>query len=252
MNRVDAVEAAPYYPWRNTAEGGYHINGNGAASSATILEQKIFPSLDSLPKGALVADFGCGEGRIIKKAPHFSQRPYFFLGIEKRLEAVVSFNRDRRGLGFTPDRVLVGDLTTLEIGENRFAAGFCWRVLHSIDKEEQLIALTGIARTLKPGASLHVAARSDRDWVAQALRERGLYVPGQMNDFYLAMAQALDPLGIKSWNLYLFRSGELIRLGEEAGLEAVHEEPIVEDSGFKELREGKPQLSYDYVRFVKA
>lgn len=246
MSAVRVGVEALHYTWENTGQAGYHINGR--ISTDSVLEKKIIPSFGQLPIAAVVADFGCGNGRLVRQARggHFIVRGY-----EINPTAVSRFNTE---FAHTLHWAEVADLTQLDLGitgVDRFHAALLWRVLHAIDKDSHQAVLRGITRTLRPGASLHIAARSARDWVAADLRDKGLYRPGEMNDCYRAMAEALDQQGLKSWHLFFFRKGELARLGEQAGLIVVHQQPIQEPSGYQILRETRPPLSYDYVEFVK-
>lgn len=242
--RVEDGAEIPHYTWGGTEEAGYHINGS---SSSSILERRIFPSLNTLRKLSIVADFGCGDGRIQRRAPHWSQRPYIYIGIDRDPTAVAKYNSY---IGYTSDRAIVADLTELGGGESRYDAAFCWRVPHTIPREFQEQVFKRIAETLKPGAVLHVSARSDQCWVASFLKDRGLYRPGEMNDYYPAMKEVLDPLGITTWPSSFFRNGELAALCEQAGLRVEHQEQIHEPSGFAILRE-QGLLTYDYVEAVK-
>ncbi|MBI2086450.1 class I SAM-dependent methyltransferase [Candidatus Daviesbacteria bacterium] len=239
---VEVKVGVPQYTWGD----GYHLNG--AVSPDSILNTIVFPTLDKLTEGSVVADFGCGEGRIAQKAPFYSNRPYIFRGFEINPAAVEGFNR---GFAHTLDRAEVADLTRLDVGQTRFDAALLWRVLHSIPKDYHQAVLAGIATTLKPGASLHVAVLSERDWKKVDLERLGLYRPGEMNDCYPVMGAALEPQAIFNWPLYFFRGGELAGLGEQVGLREVNQQPIREESGFEILRQTKPPISYDYVEFVK-
>lgn len=230
----------PHYTWG----GNYHLDGQ----RSTILEDRVFPVLGRLPRESVVGDFGCGEEGMRHQAPHWSQRPYIFRGFDRNEAAVQRYNGTANG--YHPDRAELADLTRLELGRDRFDAGILWRVLHSIPQDLHEVVLGQIADTLKHGTSLHVAVRSDRDWVAADLQARGVYRLGEMNDCYPVMVQALEPQGITHWPLYFFRAGEVARLGEHVGLVVVHQQPIQEPSGFKELAD-KPLLSYDYVEFVR-
>lgn len=260
MSRIDTQPGSPHYTW----ERGYHINGQG---SATHLEETILPDLGKLPIRSLVADFGCGNGRLLNKAPHFTQRPYYFRAFDAvsaavaHYNATVNLNNGGRRLVHPDraDRAAVADLTQLDPGTNRFDSAFLWRVLHSIphllpqfgEEDVHVRVLRNTSQSLKPGALYHVAARSDRDWVAEELRRGGLYVPGQTNNCYEPMKEALDDQpGVQTWNLYFFGEGELAKKGKEAGLEIAYELDIEEESGFPELRRRGP-LSYDYVAFYK-
>lgn len=246
MSNINGVEriGVPLYHWEHREPTGYHINGARSA----ILETRVLPALSSLPEGALVADFGCGEGRLKKKAPHHTLRPYVFRGYEINPEAVGLYNQ---GADSVSDRAEVADLTELNIGADKFDAALFWRVLHSIPVGLHSTVLGNIAASLKPGASLHVAVRSARDWVADDLKSRGLYRDGEMNECFPAMEAALAPGRVSSWPLYFFRPGELVGLGERTGLTVVHQGSIEEPSGYRVLRETRPFLSYDYVEFVK-
>ncbi len=249
MLKISGAERSgqvPHYTWEDTGVNGYHLNGT--LSSASILQETVFPLLAGLPKDALVADFGCGEGRVEQKAPSFKDRTYIFRGFELNSAAVDRFNRTFEN---GPDRAEIADLTNLQDGRDRFHAALFWRVLHSIPKDIHQIVLTQITDTLKSGASLHVAALSESDWKREGLEQLGLYIPGQMNECYPVMKEALEPEGIQSWPLYFFRTGELARLGEQIGLVVVDQRLIQEESGFKVLRENHPPLSYDYIRFIK-
>lgn len=243
---VEGKASVPHYTWGNN----YHINGSTAAPS--VLETRVFPSLNKLPRlyPTIVADYGCGEGRIRNRAPYWSTRPYLFRGFDISEVAVRRYNRCW-AFEHNPDLAQVADLTKLDVGQTRFDAGIFWRVLHSIPEDIHQVVLGHIANTLKPGTTLYVAVRSERDWVSTELREKGIYRSGEMNECYPVMSQALEPQGITAWPLYFFREGEIARLGEKVGLVAVHQEPIQEPSGFKELGD-KQLLSYDYVEFVRA
>lgn len=244
--RVEDSAATPHYTWENTGKGGYHLNGTVASF---FLQEAVFPLLNKLPKGSVVGDYGCGEGRLEKKAPSADKRPYIFRGFELNPAAVERFNV---AFKHTQDRAEEADLTRLNgIGQERFQAGLFWRVLHSIPRDIHGLVLAQIAGTLKPGGSLHVAALSERDWKRVDLEGLSLYRPGEMNDCYPVMEAALKPQNISSWPLYFFRAGELARLGGKVGLEVVDEQPIQEESGFEILRKIRPPISYDYVRFVK-
>ncbi len=244
-SRIEGEVVTPNYTW----ESNYHINGS--TSSLSILETRVFPALSKLPRRypTVVADYGCGEGRIRNQAPYWSQRPYIFRGFEINRAAVQRYNNGS-GREYIPDRAEVADLTALEVGQARFDAGLFWRVLHSIPKDLHEVVLSQIANTLKHGASLYTAVRSERDWVAADLEEKGFYRSGATNECYPAMVRALEPQGVTSWPLYFFREGEIARLGEQAGLVVVYQEPIQEPSGFKELRD-RALLSYDYIEFVR-
>lgn len=244
VNGPEAYGEALHYPWEDPNSTGYHING----AKAAVLERRVLPSLNTLPSGSLVADYGCGEGRVRDKAPHHTLRPYTLRGFELNDQAVIRYNEGSKN---GPDRAEVADLTQLTIGSDRFDAGLFWRVLHSIPPQLHETVLGQIAATLKPGAPLHVAVRSERDWVAEDLKRKGLYQEGRVNDSYLPMKEALDPEGITKWPLYFFQPGELVRLGGKAGLEVVHQAAMREASGYKILAQTRPQLSYDYVEFKK-
>lgn len=245
---AERIGAIPHYTWENNELNGYHLNGNGRFSAASILQERVFPLLAKLPVDAIVADFGCGEGRIERKIPPFGERFFIVRGFELNPAAVEQFNTT---FADTHDRAEVADLTRLDVGQGRFDAALFWRVLHSIPQNYHADVLGQIFATLKKEASLHVAVRSEKDWVAEDLQRRGLYKPGEMNDCFPVMEEALASQGILSWPLYFFRPGELVRLGEQAGLTVVHEQPIEEESGFKVLRETRQLLSYDYVEFRK-
>lgn len=249
MSRSASVEArvarSPHYTWEGRDGRGYHINGVDVSGS--VLKQTVIASFGTLSEGALIADFGCGEGRVRQEAPSPTDRSYAFVGFELNPAAVRRYQEDALG---TSDNAVVADLTRLCVGSEIFDAALCWRVLHSIPARMHETALKNVADSLKPGASLHVAARSDRDWVAVDLRSRGFYTTGKMNECFPAMAEALGPQRISSWPLYFFEAGELARLGERAGLAVACQRPIEEPSGFKALQD-RPFLSYDYVEFVK-
>lgn len=247
MSNFTSAEArersTPHYIW----ESGYHINGRATPG---YLEEIVLPSLNQLPEGSLVADFGSGDGRFARET-RAKGSYYVVQGYELDPQAVERFNTE---FAYTPHRAEVADITRLDLsitGVNRFDGALFWRVLHAINRENHQTTLRGIVQTLKPGASLHVAVRSDRDWVAAELKKQGLYRSGEMNECFPAMAEALKPQGISSWPLYFFRAGELVRLGERAGLAVVHQQPIQEPSGYEVLRKTSPPLSYDYVEFVK-
>lgn len=229
-----------HYTWA----GGYHING----AKSDILEARVLPALDKLSKGSVVADFGCGEGRLRTKAPHHTLRPYIFRGFEINSTAVDRYNQ---GSDSTPDRAVVADITQLNVGRDRYHAGLFWRVLHGFSPELHEKILRQIAATLRIGASLHVTARSKRDWIVADLLQKGLYKEGQVNDAYPAMQEALDPEGITSWPLYFFQPGEVARLGERVGLVVVHQQVVQENSGYEILAKTRPSLSYDYIEFRK-
>lgn len=242
--RVEGGADIPHYAW---ADRKYHLDGSDTSSS--VLETRVFPALGRLSRlyPTLVADFGCGEGRIRARAPHWSGRPYIFRGYDRDEAAVRRYNTG----DFKPDRAKVADLTTLDIAEDSFASAFLWRVLHTLHPEFHKPVLEKIVKTLKEEARLFVSARSDQDWVASFLKDRGLYREGEVNDYYPAMKEALDPLGITTWPSCFFRQGELARLGESVGLIAVHQELIKEQSGFEVLKRTRPPLTYDYVEFIK-
>lgn len=249
MSNIRGAErtgVVPHYTWENTGSGGYHLNG--AFPAASILKERVFPSLATLPSGSLVADFGCGKGRVEKQASAFGDRPYVFRGFELNSAAVEQFNA---AFADTPDQAEVADLTRLDIGQNRFDAGLFWRVLHSIPSDIHQAVLAQVTSTLKKGASLHVAVLSERDWKKVDLERLGFYRSGEMNECYPVMEQALKPERISSWPLYFFREGELARLGEQAGLMVVYQEQVQELSGYEVLNRIRPPLSYDYVELRK-
>lgn len=251
--------AVPHYTWGTN----YHIDG---AVSRTYLEEILIPGLDRLPPGSQVADFGSGDGRLREKAPTPPFRHYIFRAFDREPDAVAKYNNavaryNGNHMMHEYDRAEVADLTQADsIGKNRFDEAFLWRVLHGIPQripdqfgEENIHVkvLRETSQSLKPGVLYHVAARSERDWVAGKLRKQGFYVSGQMNDCYNPMREAFaGQPDVKDWYLHFFREGELAAKGREAGLEVAYELAIEEESGFPELR-GKGPLSYDYVAFYK-
>lgn len=246
--RVEDGVDVPHYAW---VDDKYHINFNGSNNSSSILDTRVLPVLVRLPRLSAVADYGCGDGRIKRKAPYPSQRPYFFVAFDIDEAAVHRYN-EGDFIPISRDKAKVADLTRLDEPENRFAAGVFWRVLHTIHPESHIPVLEQIVKTLKRGAPLFVSARSDQCWVANFLKDRGLYRPGEMNNYYPAMKEALDPLVITTWPSCFFRQGELARLGESVGLIVVHQELIEEPSGFEVLRKTRPPLTYDYIEFRKS
>lgn len=252
---TESRSAVPHYTWGQN----YHIDGTG---STTYLEEALIPSLDQLRPGAQVADFGSGNGRLREKAPKPPDRHYMFRAFDREPTAVAAYNgavaaHNRDHMIRMYDRAEVADLTQLnDLGQDRFDAAFLWRVLHSIpprlpgqygeeDVHVRILGQTG--QTLKPDALYHVAVRSERDWVAGELRRQGVYIPGQVNNCYEPMREALAGLpDVQDWNLYFFREGELAEKARRAGLEVVYELAIEEKSGFSELK-SRRRLSYDYV-----
>lgn len=252
MSNFGTTETGIAVPVQYTWGHGYNINGLATSGH---LEEEVLPSLNQLPWGSLVADFGSGNGRLLRRAPHFTDRPYVFRAYEINPDAVRAYNakvdslNGSRGLIF-PDKAEVANLTDLRLGEDRFRAALLWRVLHSIPVDHHETVLRQIAQTLRPGALLHVAALSDRDWKRDDLGEN--YKPGEMNNCYTVMETALQGQpDVTDWNLYFFRPGELAELGQRAGLGVVYEHPITESSGFEVLRQTRPPIEYDYVEFYK-
>lgn len=228
------------YHW-NSGKQAYHLNGN--AGVASVFNEYVVPSLARLPRGAIVADLGCGGGRLLGELPPIAQRHYTLRGVDASPAAVGNFNN--RNL-HSPDKAVVGDLTDFAFGPGTLDAGVSWRVLHAIPVKHHGQVIQKIAEALKPGSPLHISVRSDRDWVKSAVERRGGYKPGEMTE----CGPIMEEVGLPSWMLYFFRGGELVDLGERAGLSVVTAKTIQELSGFEALR-NRPPLEYDYAYFMK-
>lgn len=97
---------------------------------------------DSLPAGTLVIDAGAGEGRF---KPYFAHTHY--IGIDFGL-GDASWNY--RSLD------VMGDIARMPIAENVADAVICTQTLEHVPEPAQVI--TELARVLKPGGSLYLAA----------------------------------------------------------------------------------------------
>lgn len=238
----NGVVHAPVYRWDEVSGGGYHLNG---APVASVLTHEVFPRLAKLPQGSEVADLGCGNGRVVRQAPHPSTRPYAFRGFDLSQQAVDRFNATL----YPPDRAEVADISRLDLNGHRLSAALAWRSFHCIPPALHVDILSSIHNHLKPGASLYVAALSERDWKPQALIAQGEYKPGQLNDY----APVMRVPGVEEWELYAFRAGELAALGQFIGFEVTRTQSIQESTGYAELMaRGRATVDYDYVEFRRS
>jgi len=228
----------PNYPWGVDGSNGYHL---GTAPVAPILQEVVFPKLGKLLSGSVVADFGCGDGRLERSAPPLAQRSYTFLGIDKEPEAVARFNSTLQ----LPDRAIVGNIERLVLGERKFQTVLSWRVLHCLPPELVETAFRAIANSLIPGGRAFVSVLSDEDWKRKALEQRGLYRPGEMNE----CAGVMEVPEVKTWPLRFFRENELAQIGRRIGLTLVGAWRFQELTGFDTLKETHPLQDYDLVEF---
>lgn len=238
--RSNGVAHGPSYRWEKSNGGGYHLDN---AAVADVLPRFVFAELARLPRGSVVADFGCGNGRVQRQAPEARNRPYIFRGFDLSRDSVERFNRELD----PPDRAEVADISTLDLGSTRFAAALAWRSLHGIPPELHDAVLASIHAHLEPEGRFYAAALSDRDWKPKSLKEEGGYKPGELNDY----AGVMKIPGVEEWRLYAFRKGELPRLGERVGFNVVRTAPIQELTGYEELLSRHPNIDYDFVEFKK-
>lgn len=129
------VTAAGEYAER----GDYHRHLDPHWSYAPIYVRKlrwVDETIEKIPKSARILDVGAGEGALVER---YRERGWNVLGVDWAYES---------------EHVKRGQLLSLPFDSGSFDAALCLDVLEHIEILDQPIALSEIARILKPGGTL--------------------------------------------------------------------------------------------------
>ena len=107
-------------------------------------------SLPALPKGALILETGCGNGKTLSAFSNCRA-----VGVDISCEAV-------RLAG--PSHAVAGDIRSLPFQDCSFDCVFCWHVLGHLREADRKVAVSELFRVTKPGGTIFFKAFSPADF----------------------------------------------------------------------------------------